>query len=113
MMPNADSIMGKDNHYVLPIEIRLKTAEKRLEVDFDNGVTFLLPAEYLRVKSPSAEVQEHSQKSRELVLGKCNVNITNIEPVGNYAIRILFDDGHETGLYTWKYLYKLGEQQGE
>ncbi len=96
-----------------PTEIRLKTAEKRIEVDFDDGRTFSLPAELLRVESPSAEVQGHSPSEKTIVTGKHNVGIRALEPVGNYAVRILFDDGHSTGLYSWKYLYELGEHQDE
>ena len=92
-----------------PIEIRLKTAEKTLEVDFDDGERFRLPAEYLRVESPSAEVQGHGgPATKKLVSGRRHVKIVNVEAVGNYAIRIVFDDGHSTGLYSWAYLHQLG-----
>lgn len=94
-----------------PTEIRLKRAEKILEVAFDNGKTFRLPAELLRVESPSAEVQGHSPEQRQLVAGAKNVGILRLEPVGNYAVRIVFDDGHDTGLYTWSYLHELGMEQ--
>ncbi len=94
-----------------PTEIRLKKAEKRLEIDFDDGTTFRLPAEYLRVESPSAEVQGHGPGQRRLVPGKARVGIAGLEPVGNYAIRILFDDGHSTGIYSWAYLRTLGAEQ--
>jgi DUF971 family protein len=94
-----------------PTEIRLKKAEKRLEIDFDDGVTYRLPAEYLRVESPSAEVQGHGPGQKQLVPGKARVGIASLEPVGNYAIRILFDDGHSTGIYSWAYLRTLGAEQ--
>jgi DUF971 family protein len=92
-----------------PIEIRLKKAERRLEIDFDDGKTFALPAEYLRVESPSAEVQGHGGPGeKQLVPGKASVGIRSLEPVGNYAIRIIFDDGHDTGIFSWAYLRELG-----
>lgn len=94
-----------------PTEIRLKKAEKRLEIDFDDGTTFRLPAEYLRVESPSAEVQGHGPGQKQLVPGKAKVGIAGLESVGNYAIRILFDDGHSTGIYSWAYLRTLGAEQ--
>jgi DUF971 family protein len=96
-----------------PVEIRLKKAEKLLEIDFDNGVGFRYPAEYLRVESPSAEVQGHSASQKQLVAGRRHVGILSLEPVGNYAIRIGFDDLHDTGIFTWAYLYELGERQAE
>ncbi|MGH6933639.1 MAG: gamma-butyrobetaine hydroxylase-like domain-containing protein [Dongiaceae bacterium] len=96
-----------------PLEIRLKQAEKRLEIDFDNGVTHRLPAEYLRVESPSAEVQGHGPGQKQLVAGRAQVGILAVEPVGNYAIRIKFDDLHDTGIYSWAYLYELGERHAE
>ena len=95
-----------------PTEIRLKKAERRLEVDFDDGTTVRLPAEYLRVESPSAEVQGHGAPGqKQLVPGKAQVGIRSLEPVGNYAIRILFDDGHDTGIFSWAYLHQLGLEQ--
>ena len=94
-----------------PTEIRLKRAEKILEIEFDDGKTFRLPAELLRVESPSAEVQGHSPDQRQLVAGAKEVGILRLEPVGNYAVRIVFDDGHDTGLFTWSYLHELGMEQ--
>ncbi len=94
-----------------PTEIRLKKAEKILEVDYDDGSRFRLPAEYLRVESPSAEVQGHGPDQKQLVAGKSRVGLTGVDPVGNYAIRIHFDDTHDTGIYTWSYLYELGRDQ--
>ena len=96
-----------------PVELRLNKAEKRLDIEFDNGRKFSLPAEYLRVESPSAEVQGHNPTQKIVVPGKRDVAITAVEPVGNYAIRIVFQDGHNTGLYSWTYLYELGERQDE
>ncbi len=94
-----------------PLEIRLKKAEKRLEIDFDDGSTIGLAAEYLRVESPSAEVQGHGPGQKTLVPGKASVGIKSLEPIGNYAIRIVFDDGHDTGIYSWAYLRELGLEQ--
>ena len=95
----------------IPTEIRLRRAEKRLEVDFDDGARFSLPAEYLRVESPSAEVQGHGPGERRIVAGRRHVGILSLEPVGNYAVRILFDDLHDTGIFSWDYLHELGREQ--
>lgn len=92
-----------------PVEIRLKKAEKILEIDFDDGKSFALPAELLRVESPSAEVMGHGPDQKQIVPGRRHVGIMGVEAVGNYAIRILFDDLHDTGLYSWDYLRQLGE----
>ncbi len=91
-----------------PIEIRLKKAEKILEVDFDDGQKFALSAELLRVESPSAEVQGHTPSQKQVIVGRRHVGIVELEPVGNYAIRITFDDLHDTGIFSWQYLYELG-----
>ncbi len=96
-----------------PVEIRLKRAEKTLEVAFDDGRTFSLPAELLRVESPSAEVQGHGPGQKTVVAGRRHVGIMAVEPVGNYAIRIKFDDLHDTGIYSWETLYDYGERQDE
>lgn len=96
-----------------PAEIRLFREEGRLEVDFDDGRTFQYPAEYLRVESPSAEVQGHSADQKKIVAGRRHVRIDAIEPVGNYAIRIRFDDKHDTGIYSWAYLHELGVKHTE
>ena len=96
-----------------PKEIRLHKAEKTLEVDFDDGRTFSYPAEFLRVESPSAEVQGHGPGQKQLVSGRRHVGIMAVEPVGHYAIRIKFDDLHDTGIYSWEYLYELGERHDE
>jgi DUF971 family protein len=92
----------------VPIEIKLRRASRVLEVSFADGSRFELPFEYLRVHSPSAEVKGHGPGQETLVLGKENVGIRAVEPVGQYAVRLVFDDGHDTGLYTWKYLHELG-----
>lgn len=94
-----------------PIEIRLMRAEKRLDLEFDDGARFSLPAEYLRVESPSAEVQGHSPAERKTVPGRRHVGIMGVEPVGHYAVRLLFDDLHDTGIYSWDYLHRLGREQ--
>ena len=91
-----------------PVELRLKKAEKLLEVAYDDGSRFRLPAEYLRVESPSAEVQGHGPGQKTLVAGRAHVGIISLEPVGNYAVRLTFDDLHDTGIYSWSYLYELG-----
>jgi DUF971 family protein len=93
-----------------PTEIRLSKARDTLSVSFDDGAIYDLPAEMLRVLSPSAEVQGHSPDQRRTVPGKKNVVVTAVDPVGNYAVRLTFDDGHNTGLYTWVYLRELGEE---
>jgi DUF971 family protein len=94
-----------------PLEIRVKRTEKRLEIDFDDGTTFSYPAELLRVESPSAEVQGHVPSQKVTVAGKRGVGIMRLEQVGNYAVRIEFDDGHSTGIFSWPYLYRLGRDQ--
>lgn len=94
-----------------PTEIRHKQAEKVLEIDFDDGQSFALPAELLRVESPSAEVQGHGGDEKTIVAGRRHVGILEIEPVGNYAIRIKFDDLHDSGIYSWTYLYGLGRRK--
>ncbi len=96
-----------------PLEIRYTAATRSLVVDFDNGATFTYPAELLRVESPSAEVKGHGVGDKRIVAGRSQVGIMKIEPVGNYAVRLHFDDLHNTGLYTWRYLYELGERQDE
>jgi DUF971 family protein len=94
-----------------PREIRVSKDRRTLSVTFDNGESHGLPAEYLRVFSPSAEVQGHSPEQRVTVGGKAAVEILKVEPVGNYAVRLTFDDLHNTGIYTWSYLRKLGEER--
>jgi DUF971 family protein len=94
-----------------PTELRLHKDRKTLTVTFDNGESFDLAAEYLRVKSPSAEVQGHSPDERKTVPGKKNVMILEVQTVGNYAVRLVFDDMHSTGIFSWDYLLELGRQQ--
>lgn len=94
-----------------PRALTYNRSEHRLRVEFDDGTVFHLPAEYLRVESPSAEVQGHGSASKLLVSGKRAVSITAMEPVGQYAVRITFDDGHDTGLFSWRYLHQLGSEQ--
>jgi DUF971 family protein len=88
--------------------IKLRRQSRVLEVTFDDGQTFSLPFEYLRVYSPSAEVRGHGPGQETLQLGKHEVQVVRVEPIGNYAVRLDFDDGHNTGLYTWAYLHELG-----
>ena len=96
-----------------PTELRLDKDKKTLTVSFENGERFELPAEYLRVKSPSAEVQGHSPDERKTVPGKRNVAILEILPVGNYAVRLVFDDMHSTGIFDWNYLAELGRNRAK
>lgn len=96
-----------------PLDIRLLQKSKVLEIDFDDGSHFSLPCEYLRVYSPSAEVRGHSPEQKVLQYGKKHVNIIGIDPVGNYGVKLIFDDGHQTGIYTWETLYDLGMNQTE
>lgn len=92
-------------------EIRLRSRSRLLQVSFQDGSCFELPFEFLRVHSPSAEVKGHGPGQETLVLGKENVGIRAVEPVGQYAVKLVFDDGHDTGLYTWKYLHELGRDR--
>jgi DUF971 family protein len=94
-------------------EIRLRRTSRLLEVSFQDGSRFELPFEYLRVYSPSAEVKGHGPGQEVLVLGKEQVGITAVEPVGQYAVKLVFDDGHDTGLFTWKYLHELGRDRAD
>jgi len=96
-----------------PTEVRLFRDKAEVEIDFDDGRTFRYPAEYLRVESPSAEVQGHGPDQKKIIAGRRHVRIDEIEPVGNYAIRIRFDDKHDTGIFSWSYLYELGTGQKE
>ncbi len=95
---------------ITPTDILLRRAENLLEIKFSDGTAASLPAEYLRVESPSAEVQGHTPEQRQLVAGKRDVGITGIEPTGNYAIRLIFSDGHNTGIFSWDYLHRLGQE---
>ena len=96
-----------------PTEIRLNRAEQVLHVAFDTGERFALPAEYLRVESPSAEVQGHGPGQKVIVPARRHVGIMRVEPVGHYAVRLVFDDLHDTGIYSWDYLLELGREQEE
>ena len=96
-----------------PKEIRVKRAEKVIEIDFDDGRSFSLPAEFLRVESPSAEVQGHTPSQKQIVAGRRHVGILGVESVGTYAIRIKFDDLHDTGIYSWDTLYEYGLRRDE
>ena len=97
-----------DAHVAWPTEIRVTEAGRLLKVSFDDGRSFDLPAEYLRVMSPSAEVQGHSRKERKTVGGKRKVAIIGVDPIGTYAVKLGFDDMHSTGIFTWTYLHELG-----
>ena len=96
-----------------PLEINVCENGKVLELSFDNNDKFLIPAELLRVESPSAEVQGHGPNEKKILPGKQLVVILAVEQVGNYAVKLRFDDGHDTGIYSWKYLYHLGSQKAE
>ena len=96
-----------------PLEIRIKSKEKALEIDFDNGESFIIKAELLRVESPSAEIQGHGSGQKVTLAGRRHIGILSVEPVGNYAIKISFDDMHDTGIYSWQYLYDWGANQND
>ncbi len=100
-----------DRNTPRPTEIKLHQKSRILEIAFDDGSRFSLPCEYLRVFSPSAEVRGHGPGQEVLQVGKRDVEIKEIEPVGNYAVKLAFSDGHDTGLYSWEYLHELGEKQ--
>jgi DUF971 family protein len=100
-----------DRNTPRPTEIKLHQKSRLLEIAFDDGKRFSLPCEYLRVFSPSAEVRGHGPGQEVLQVGKRAVEIREIEPVGVYAVKLVFSDGHDTGLYSWEYLYELGEKQ--
>lgn len=101
------------NNKVYPTTINLHQKSKVLEIDFDDGKSYTLPCEYLRVHSPSAEVRGHAPGQEVLQTGKEAVNIVAIEPIGEYAVRLVFDDAHNSGLYSWNYLYDLGKNRIE
>lgn len=105
----ADSFSQKHR----PIEIRLRREDKILDIDFEDGVTMSLPAELLRVESPSAEVQGHGPSQKKTVAGRRHVGIMGVEAVGNYAIRIKFDDMHDTGIFSWDFLHDMGMRKDE
>jgi len=97
----------------IPVTIRLRKTSCQITLEYEDGTSFDLPFEYLRVYSRSAEVRGHGPGQGVLQTGKENVRVTSIEPIGHYALRFFFDDGHDTGLYTWEYLYELGARQDE
>ena len=97
----------------IPITIRLRMTSRLVRLEYEDGTSFDLPFEYLRVFSPSAEVRGHGPGQEVLQTGKENVRVESIDPIGNYAVRLFFDDGHSTGLYTWDYLYELGTNQAD
>ncbi|NQV98321.1 MAG: DUF971 domain-containing protein [Rhodospirillales bacterium] len=101
------------SHRQTPTEIRVKRQEKTLEIDFADGNSFSLPAELLRVESPSAEVQGHGPGQKKLVAGRRHVGIMDVEQVGNYAVRLKFDDLHDTGIFSWETLYDYGLRKDE
>jgi DUF971 family protein len=104
---------GLDAKTPIPTEIKLHQASRVLEIAFNDGLTFRLPYEYLRVYSPSAEVRGHGPGQEVLQVGKRAIAIKEVEPVGHYAIRPTFSDGHDTGIFSWDYLYDLGERHDE
>ena len=104
---------GLDQKTPQPTEIKLHQASRVLEIAFADGRTFKLPYEYLRVYSPSAEVRGHGPGQETLQTGKRDIKIKDVEAVGHYAIRPMFSDGHDTGIYSWDYLYGLGDEQDE
>ena len=104
---------GLDKNTPTPTEIRLHQKSRVLEIAFSDGKRFKLPYEFLRVYSPSAEVRGHGPGQEVLQIGKQNIEITNLEPVGTYAVQPVFSDGHDTGIYSWDYLYSLGVNQDE
>lgn len=102
------SLPGVSGSEPWPTALNYDPASKTLHVTFENGDSFALAAEYLRVESPSAEVQGHNPSEKQIVPGRSKVGIINMEPVGNYAVKIVFDDLHDTGIYSWRYLHELG-----
>ncbi len=100
--------MSSPTETPVPTTIRLRKVSRLLEVRFSDGACFELPFEYLRVFSPSAEVRGHGAGQAVLQVGKENVTVTSVTPIGQYAVRLAFDDGHDSGLYSWQYLYELG-----
>ena len=105
--------MADKSKDIWPTEIKLVAGKRALAIAFDSGEAFTLPAELLRISSPSAEVQGHSPDQRVTVGGKRNVAIADVRAIGNYAVQIVFDDGHDTGFYRWPYLHELGTRETE
>lgn len=112
-MPTKLSMAGLQPDTPTPTAITVHQQSRQLEVQFSDGASFRIPFELMRVYSPSAEVQGHGPGQKQIVAGRAHVGILGVEPVGNYAIRIRFDDLHDTGIYSWPYLYRLGEKQAE
>jgi len=104
---------GLDKSTPIPTEIKLHQVSRKLEIAFDNGKRFELPYEFLRVYSPSAEVRGHGPGQEVLQVGKKDIEIRKVEPVGAYAVQFTFSDGHDTGLYSWKYLHELGREHAQ
>jgi DUF971 family protein len=104
-------VTGETGEGAWPEALEYDPAARVLHVRFEGGEAFALTAEYLRVESPSAEVQGHGPSQKQIVAGKRGVGILKIEPVGNYAVRLVFDDRHDTGLYSWRYLHELGRER--
>ena len=104
---------GLDKSAPIPTEIKLHQVSRLLEIAFNNGSRFALPYEFLRVHSPSAEVRGHGPGQEVLQIGKKSIEIKSIDPVGSYAVQLTFSDGHDTGLYSWDYLYELGENYAQ
>jgi DUF971 family protein len=102
---------GLDKTTAIPTRIVAHQQSRKLEIEFSDGAIFQLPYEFLRVNSPSAEVRGHGPGQEVLQVGKINVGLKSLEPVGNYAVQPLFDDGHNTGIFSWDYLYELGRDQ--
>jgi DUF971 family protein len=106
-LPPGSPVIAED---AWPTELRLAKDRRSLTISFEDGRNFTLPAEYLRVESPSAEVQGHGPSEKKTIGGKLNVEILKVEPVGHYAVKLVFDDMHDTGIYGWAALAKLGEE---
>src|SRR5262245_53970414 len=113
MKPTLGVVAAEPVERIRATEVKLKRAEEAIEIAFADGARFTLPAELLRVESPSAEVRGHGSEQKKIVAGRRHVGILGLEAVGHYAIRIRFDDLHDTGLYTWAYLRELGERHEE
>ena len=113
MDPKGAVMAGLDRSVPQPTEIRLHQSSRVLEIGYADGKSYRLPCEFLRVYSPSAEVRGHGPGQEVLQVGKKNVNITKIDPVGNYAVQLTFSDGHDTGIYSWDLLYEYGNHQDE
>ena len=105
--------MSDTSSAVWPTELVVKRTAKLLAIRFDDGTSFDIPFELLRVESPSAHVQGHSAADKKIVLGKSDVVVIRVEPVGRYAVRLVFNDGHDSGIFTWEWLHRLGQDRDE